>query len=510
MAEQDGADWKRLGGMVAYDGFTRIRRDAYLQPDGLRSEWDVLEQGDTVAVVAFTPRQTVLVFEQYRVGPQRVIRELPGGAVDPGETSLGAGARELEEETGYRARDFFEAGSEWGGANSTRRKHVVVGVGCERIGAPRWGAGEMGTVREIDVADLIPHLLSGDLSDAGEAMRGLHLFARTAGLTGEVEEVRTLVAALLAPDAGRRPAHPAAAGDEWSRRVEAVWSDADDARPGELRAAMARVIAERSDSDPEALFERASVEDYLGEEDAAIPLYRAAIAAGLSGPSRTEAVIQLASSLRNVGEPSAAMALLRGIPSDDPLAPAATAFLALALHDDDKPTPALRLALGELAPHLPAYARAVARYAADLPARPRIRAIAVGLLVDDGWVLAEEYPATPSRGAFLRAPGGGIDVGETAAAAIGREIAEELGATVDEATLIAVTENIFERAGGYGHEIAHVFGIRSADLERLPRGERLPVLDSDTTVGWYRIADLLGGSLPFYPAGIADLAAGRG
>jgi len=71
-----------------YDGYTRVRRDTYRLPDGSESDWDVLEQPDTVAVVAFTVTGSVLVFEQFRVGPAAPIAELPGGIVDAGETAL--------------------------------------------------------------------------------------------------------------------------------------------------------------------------------------------------------------------------------------------------------------------------------------------------------------------------------------------------------------------------------------------------------------------------------------
>ncbi|WP_404447656.1 tetratricopeptide repeat protein [Microbacterium marinum] len=495
--------WRLLGSQLAYEGFVRVRRDTYELPDGSVSEWDVQTQSDTVAVVAFTPEFDVVVFEQFRVGPARAVLELPGGAVDAGETPLDAGIRELEEETGYRPVDVFSAGSEWSGAGSTRRKHVLIAVGCERIGTPTWGDHEVGVVRVLAASDLLPHLLGGDLSDAGEALRGLHVFAG-ADVAGALRDAQQRVIELLTPRQVQAP--PA---DEWSRRVAEVWDRADEDRPAELRAEMAALVGERADGDPDALFERASVEDFLGEEAAAIPLYRAALDAGLAGRRRTEAQIQLASSLRNVGDASGAMAVLRRVDDADPLAPAARAFLALALHDDDKQTPALRTALGELAPHLPAYRRAVRGYARDLPSRRRIRAIAVGLLVRDGWVLAEQYGDIAGDG-FLRAPGGGIDVGERAVDAMHREIREELGASLTDAALWEIVENIYDRPGHVGHEIAYVFGIRSTELEALGRSDRIDVLDGDTSVGWYRIADLRAARVPFYPVGMLDLAERRG
>lgn len=298
--------------------------------------------------------------------------------------------------------------------------------------------------------------------------------------------------------------------DDWERRLEMVWADADDTRPDELRSAMSAVLAERADDDARVLFELASVEDFLGEEAAAIPLYRESLAAGLSAPFDSQAIIQLASSLRNVGDASGAISVLKEISPTDPLARAAEAFRALALYDDDKPVRALRTALDALSHEVPMYGRALGSYTAGLRSRPRIRVIAVALVVKDGYVLGEEYAASSARRAFLRAPGGGVQPGERAEAAVRREIAEELGATVTGAGLLGVIENIFDNEGRQGHEIAYVFAVRSPELESLPRDSRLPVLDGDTTVGWYRLADLGADTLPFYPAGALELPRGQG
>ncbi|MCK6080715.1 tetratricopeptide repeat protein [Microbacterium sp. EYE_5] len=494
--------WVRESSGVVYDGFTRIRRDVYRSADGESSEWDVLDQGDTVAVIAFTPRDTVVLFDQFRVGPRRVIAELPGGAVDEGEGPVDAGIRELAEETGYRPGAVFHAGSEWGGANSTRRKHVLIAAECDRAGPPTWGRFESGVVRELPVDSLVSHLVSGDLSDAGVALRGLHAFMRATELDGPLVPLQHPVRKILASGA-TGDVDP---GDQREQRIADVWASADDARPDALRAAMDGALGPEATDDARALFERASVEDFLGEEAAAIPLYRAALDAGLTSPLRSQAIIQLASSLRNVGDASGAIAVLRRMPAGDALAGAAGGFRALALYDDDKPARALRTALDALAGEVPMYSRALRAYAEDVRSRPRIRVIAVAVLVRDGHVLAEEYPATAARGAFLRAPGGGVQPGETVDAAVRRELAEELGATVTEATLLGVLENIFDNEGRPGHEIVHVFGVRSPELEALPVRSRLSVLDGDTSVGWYPLDRIDAVRLPFHPPGALDLA----
>ncbi|MGH8965052.1 MAG: tetratricopeptide repeat protein, partial [Actinomycetes bacterium] len=152
----------------------------------------------------------------------------------------------------------------------------------------------------------------------------------------------------------------------WDERIDAFWSAADDAQPDATVEAMRALVAERAEGDPDAAYEWASVHDYLGMEQQAIPLYRAALDGGLGGARRPQAVIQLASSLRNVGEPEAAVELLRQQPSDEVVGDAARAFLALALRDSGRHDEALATALLALAPTLPLYRRAVESYAAEL------------------------------------------------------------------------------------------------------------------------------------------------
>lgn len=495
------AAWELLASRPAYAGYTAVRRDTYRLPDGSVSDWDVLEQGDTVAVVAVTEQGAALLFRQYRVGPRAAVAELPGGLIDEGEDPVTAGARELLEETGYTWGAVFHAGGEWSGANSTRRKEVVIAAECRRVAEPQWEAGETGVVDLVALPELIDHLLSGALSDAGEAMRALMVFVRATHADARLRALRErIVDALAVPETGE-----SVGSESTVDAIDAFWESADLTDPHAARGELETLLRTHGASRARAAFERASLHDSVGEEEAAIPLYRAALDAGLDARRRTEATIQLASSLRNVGGASESLALLRGIPADDPLADAAQAFLALALHSDDKPVAALRTALQTLIPHVPQYRRSLRAYADELAPLRRIRAISVALLVHEGKVLLETYSATDAHGPFLRAPGGGIEFGESAADAVRREIAEELGATLDEVRPLDVAENIFDVGGRAGHEIVHVFAVRSGALEALADGERLAVRDSHTSVGWVDVADLGGGGVPVYPVGIVPL-----
>jgi len=157
--------------------------------------------------------------------------------------------------------------------------------------------------------------------------------------------------------------------DIWETMISGVWGTASQFSDEIILDAIDQLVAERPADDAAAVFEAASVRDYIGREPEAAPLYRRAIALGLSGDRRPQAVIQLASTLRNLGELEESIALLRGQLEehpDDAWAGPAMAFLSLALHDRGDSAAATSVALTALAGYLPAYSNSVRTYAAEL------------------------------------------------------------------------------------------------------------------------------------------------
>lgn len=135
---------------------------------------------------------------------------------------------------------------------------------------------------------------------------------------------------------------------------------------------------------------------------------------------------------------------------------------------------------------------------------PAIRNIAVGLPVKDGHLLALEGHDRTRGLDFLRAIGGGIEFGETAAEALRREFMEELGVTLENAEPLGVFENIFMYEGEPGHEIAHVFAVSSAALDAVPLDAELRILDEGSPVRWVPVADIASGSRVLFPEGAPE------
>jgi ADP-ribose pyrophosphatase len=54
-----------------------------------------------VAVFDKTTGPEILLLKQYRPALDKIVVEIPGGLIDPGETAEHCAVRELKEETGY-------------------------------------------------------------------------------------------------------------------------------------------------------------------------------------------------------------------------------------------------------------------------------------------------------------------------------------------------------------------------------------------------------------------------
>ncbi|MHA5048422.1 tetratricopeptide repeat protein [Streptomyces sp. SD15] len=162
--------------------------------------------------------------------------------------------------------------------------------------------------------------------------------------------------------------------EDWEERTAAAWATFDDyeeEHSADFRAVIDTLVSELPAGSPLGPFERACAWDSTGHSDRAVPLYREALALGLSeysGYKVRRAKIQLSSSLRNTGRAEEGVKLLTpelDAPSDE-LDDAVRACLALCLSSLGRDREGLSLVLGALAPHLPRYQRSMANYARAL------------------------------------------------------------------------------------------------------------------------------------------------
>ena len=165
--------WERVGDdEVIYDGWLKIHRRTYRLPDGRTVEWDMHAGGPTVAVLALTPSEQLVMVRQFRPGPDRVVLTLPGGMIDPGETPEQAGERELREETGYAADSVELVASAIANASPYHR-HVVVARDCTPGHALELDDYEDCEPVVMDVPEVREELRAGRMTGSEQVYLGL-------------------------------------------------------------------------------------------------------------------------------------------------------------------------------------------------------------------------------------------------------------------------------------------------------------------------------------------------
>lgn len=101
---------KTLNSQIVYDGkIITVRRDEVELANGRKSFREVVEHSGGVVIVALKG-DSILFVKQFRYPIKEVITELPAGKLEKGEDPDNACERELEEETGYRAKHWTSLG----------------------------------------------------------------------------------------------------------------------------------------------------------------------------------------------------------------------------------------------------------------------------------------------------------------------------------------------------------------------------------------------------------------
>ncbi len=168
-AEESPRPWRDLSEETPADfGIFTVRTVRVQDPrDGSEHARVRIEAPDWVNVVAVTPREELILVRQYRFGTRASTLEIPGGACDAGEDPEAAAARELEEETGYRAARIVLLGScHPNPAIQTNRTFSFLALGCERIHGGRPDGGEDIAVEIVPRAEIPGMVRRGEITHA--------------------------------------------------------------------------------------------------------------------------------------------------------------------------------------------------------------------------------------------------------------------------------------------------------------------------------------------------------
>ncbi len=126
-----------------------------------------IDSSDWVNVIPLTSDRELVMIRQYRHGSREITLEIPGGLVDEGESPSEAAARELLEETGYRAASLERIGVvNPNPALFGNTCHTFLARDAEPVADTRGVGLEEIVVELLPVADLHARLRAGEIDHA--------------------------------------------------------------------------------------------------------------------------------------------------------------------------------------------------------------------------------------------------------------------------------------------------------------------------------------------------------
>src|ERR1035438_4841311 len=134
-------------------------------PSGFEIHRSIVRHPGSAVMMAVDEEHRVLLVRQFRLTAEMDMWELPAGRIDPGESALDAGKRELREETGYEAKDWTLLTSYWASPGYVDEKmNLFLATGLvsgqpenmedERIDVAWFGKDELGQmIRRGEIFD---------------------------------------------------------------------------------------------------------------------------------------------------------------------------------------------------------------------------------------------------------------------------------------------------------------------------------------------------------------------
>ena len=159
---------KQLKSEYLYKGkIINLRRDEALLPNGNTAGREVIEHPGGVCVAALTDNDEVLTVKQFRYPYSEVILEIPAGKRDhTGENPLECGFRELKEETGATAENFFFLGELYPSPGYVGEIIWMYGATGLTFGETCPDEDEFLDVEKIPLQEFVERIMSGEIKDA--------------------------------------------------------------------------------------------------------------------------------------------------------------------------------------------------------------------------------------------------------------------------------------------------------------------------------------------------------
>lgn len=168
---------KLLERRAAYEGRMLLVYSDRVEIGGRETTREVVLHPGACAILPVTEKKEILFVRQYRYAAEETLLEIPAGKIDPGEAPDVCAARELTEETGFRAERLRKLGAVFTTPGFCNEKiHLYL---ADRLvpAHQHLDTDEFLDVVKITLGEALEMIRNGEISDA----KTLAAFAIAAG-----------------------------------------------------------------------------------------------------------------------------------------------------------------------------------------------------------------------------------------------------------------------------------------------------------------------------------------
>ena len=146
----------KILGLSVYDG----------KIEGRKVKREMIEHRGAAAILAFDEKNKVILVKQHRF-PHGYVLEIPAGTLEKREKPIKCAFRELEEETGYRAKKMIPLITYYPSIGyNTEVIHCFIASGLKKVAELKLDDDEILSVVKMDMQKLLRMIKYGKIQDS--------------------------------------------------------------------------------------------------------------------------------------------------------------------------------------------------------------------------------------------------------------------------------------------------------------------------------------------------------